>query len=133
MLPLAAQKVTDEELKRYVVALDSIDVLKNQLTSAMNKIAKGNENISAQRYALLAPMASDPVKLSNSKASPSEIEYVKRAMIIQRDETAKFQQAYQSIISNYVGDGVFGKVRQALTVDTVLQKRYNSLLKERKN
>ena len=41
-----AQKVADSELKSYVIALDSIEVLKNGFVITMNKISQGNEKIS---------------------------------------------------------------------------------------
>lgn len=123
-----AQKVTRDELKRYAIALDSIETLKNALTTSVMKMAKGNKNISAQRYALLMPIAQDAAKLSEAKATKEEISYVKRAVEIQHHETAKFQKAYTLLISGYVGDSTFGKVRSALATDTVLKKSYDSLM-----
>lgn len=123
-----AQKVSDDELKRYAIALDSIETLKDQLTVTMNKISRGTEKISTQRYTALVQIANDAAKLAEAKATPEEIAYVKRAAVIQNEETVKFQKAYQSLISEYVGDSVFGKVRNALKADTVLKKKYDTLL-----
>ncbi len=123
-----AQKITLDELKRYAVTLDSIETLKNQLTGTINKLSKGNAKISAQRYNILIQIANDATKLTEAKATPEEIAYVKRAGVIQNEETVKFQKAYQSLISNYVGDQVFGKVRYALKSDTILQHKYDSLV-----
>lgn len=122
------QNVTDDELKRYAVALDSIETLKNALTTSLNNIAKGNAKISAKRYAALMPIVQDPTKLSEAKATADEIAYIKRATEIQQEETLKFQKAYSALISGYVGDSTFGKVRKALTVDTLLKKSYDSLM-----
>lgn len=122
------QKVTGDELKRYAVAIDSIETLKDVLTASLNKIAKGNAKISTQRYSALMPIAQDATKLSEAKATSDEIAYVKRAAEIQREETVKFQKAYTALISGYVGDSTFGKVRNALVTDTVLKKTYDSLM-----
>jgi hypothetical protein len=123
-----SQKVTSDELKRYAIALDSIETLKDALTASLNKIAKGNSKISAQRYTALMPIVQDPTKLSEAKATADEIAYIKRAAEIQREETVKFQKAYTALISGYVGDSTFGKVRTALVTDTVLKKTYDSLI-----
>jgi hypothetical protein len=123
-----AQKVTVDELKRYAIAMDSIETLKNHLTFTVNKLSKGNANVSAQRYTVLIQIANDAAKLAEAKATPEEIAYVKRAVSIQNEETIKFQKAYQSLISNYVGDQDFGKVRYALKSDTILQHKYDSLV-----
>jgi hypothetical protein len=122
------QKVTNDELKRYAIALDSIETLKNALTTSLNKIAKGNSKISTQRYSLLMPMVQDPTKLSEAKATADEIAYIKRAAETQREETVKFQKAYTALISGYVGGSTFGKVRNTLGTDTVLKKTYDSLM-----
>jgi len=122
------QKVTPDELKRYAIALDSIETLKDALTASLNKIAKGNKKISAQRYAVLMPIAQDAAKLSEAKATADEIAYIKGAAETQRVETVKFQKAYTALISGYVGDSTFGKVRTALTTDTTLKKTYDSLM-----
>lgn len=127
----SAQKITDADLNRYVIAIDSIETLKNSLAEKINKLAKGNEKISEQRYTALAPIANDPGKLKAAKATPDEMAYVKNASVIQQEETRKFQLAYQAIISDYVGDAVFGKVRHALTVDTALRKKHDLLLRKR--
>lgn len=123
-----SQKVTPDELKRYAVALDSIETLKDALTASLNKIAKGNKKVSAQRYTVLMPIAQDATKLTEAKATADEIAYVKGAAETQRKETVKFQKAYTALISGYVGDSTFGKVRTALVTDTTLKKSYDSLM-----
>lgn len=122
------QEVNNDELKRYAIALDSIETLKDALTVSLNKIAKGNSKISTKRYAVLIPIALNATKLSEAKATTDEIAYVKRATEIQREETFKFQKAYTTLISDYVGDSTFGKVRNALVKDTTLKKTYDSLM-----
>jgi len=97
-------QVTDEELKKYAIAMDSIETLKFQLTGTLNKIAKGNDKISAKRYTTLIPIVNDAAKLAEANATPEEIAYLKQAVTTRNEETIKFQKAFQSLVSEYIGD-----------------------------
>ncbi len=123
-------QIADDDLKKYAIAMDSIETLKSQLTATLTKIAKGNNKISIDRYTTLIPIANDATKLAEAKATPEEIAYMKQAVATRNEETIKFQKAFQSLVSEYVGDAAFSKIRNALKTDTVLQKKYNSLVKK---
>lgn len=122
-----AQDITDSDLKKYKIVIDSIETLKNQLTVTINNLAKGNGNISASRFNTLIPIINNEAKLTEAKATPDEIAYVKKAAAVQEEETKKFQKAYQSLIYDYVGDAVFTRVRNGLKTDTGLKKKYDAL------
>lgn len=123
-------QVTDEELKKYAIAMDSIETLKFQLTGTLNKIAKGNDKISAKRYTTLIPIVNDAAKLAEANATPEEIAYLKQAVTTRNEETIKFQKAFQSLVSEYIGDKAVSKIRNALKTDTLLQKKYDSLTRK---
>ena len=124
---LASAQVTDADLKKYIVVMDSIETLTNQLTHKMNKLAAGNSKISASRFNTLMPVITNQAKLTELKATPEEISYVKKAAAIQDEETRKFQRVYQSLINDYMGSDAFTKVRNALKSDAVLKRKYDSL------
>jgi hypothetical protein len=121
-------QVANEELKKYILTMDSIETLKNQLTVSMNNLAKGNSKISSNRFNELTPIYNNDAKLTEAKATPDEIAYVKKAVTIRDEETRKFQQSYQSLIHDFVGEAVFSKVRNGLKTDASLKKRYDSLM-----
>lgn len=126
-LSVNAQKITDDDLKKYITVMDSIEVLKNRLTTSMNNLAKGNDKISSNRYNELIQIVNNDVKLSEAKASPAEIDYVKKAVVKRDEETLKFQTAYQSLLHDYIGEAMFAKVRNSLKTDAVLKRKYDSL------
>lgn len=125
---LSNAQVTDTDLKKYVLVMDSIETLKSQMTYKINKLATGNSKISPARFNALMPIVNDQAKLTEVKATPEEIAYVKKAANIRDEETIKFQQTFQSLIINYMGSDSFTKVRNALKSDTVLKKKYDSLM-----
>ena len=121
-------QITNEELKKYIITMDSIETLKNQLTVSMNNLSKGNSKISSERFTTLMPIITNEAKLTEAKATPEEIAYVKKAVAIRDEETRKFQNAYQSLISNYMGSETFTKVRNGLKSDATLKRKYDSLM-----
>ena len=123
-----AQEITMDELKKYVVVMDSIETLKTNLTVSMNNLSKGNAQISSNRFNTLMPLINNEAKLTEAKATPEEIAYVMKAVAIRNEETMKFQQTYQSLINDYLGQATFSKVRNGLKSDTKLKKAYDSLI-----
>jgi hypothetical protein len=121
-------QVTNEELKKYIITMDSIETLKNQLTVSMNNLSKGNNKISAERFNTLTPIITNEAKLMEAKATAEEIAYVKKAVAIRDDELRKFQNASQSLINNYMGSEPFTKVRNGLKSDATLKRKYDSLM-----
>ena len=126
-LMASAQEVTIADLKKYIIAMDSIETLKNQLSATIANLSKGNNKISSQRYAELVPIINDQAKLTEFKATSDEIAFVKKAQSTQREESRKFQKNSQSIISDYVGEAVFNKIRNSLRTDVDLKRQYDSL------
>lgn len=121
-------QISTEELKKYIITMDSIETLKNQLTISINNLSKGNSKISAERFNTLMPIINNEVKLTEAKATPEEIAYVKKAVATREVETRKFQNAYQSLISGYMGSETFTKVRNGLKSDATLKRKYDSLM-----
>ena len=125
---LSNAQVTDAELRKYIVVMDSIETLKNHHTEKIDKLSTSNSKISPARFNALIPIINDQAKLTEANATPEEIASVKKAAVTRDAETLKFQQAFQSLILNYIGNDTFTKVRNALKSDARLKKKYDSLM-----
>ncbi|CAN0498550.1 unnamed protein product, partial [Phaeothamnion confervicola] len=121
--------VTNAELNRYAVMMDSLDVLKKQRSEISSKVSKGNTKITAARYQQLLPIIDDPKKLEAAKATAEEIAYVKKAIASLTEEGKKFQTAFSSLMSEYVGYETYNKVRKAISTDPNVKTRYEAELK----
>jgi hypothetical protein len=126
-LSVNAQKITDDDLKKYITVMDSIEVLKNRLTTSMNNLAKGNDKISSNRYNALIQIINNETKLLEAKATPDEIDYVKKAVVKRDEEMLKFQTTYQSLLHDYIGEAAFASIRSNLKTDANLKRKYDSL------
>lgn len=116
--------VTNEELHKYAVMMDSLETLKKQRTELSTRLAKGNSNITATRYSQLLPIIDDQKKLSVSKATPNEIAYVKDALVKLSQEGQKFQTAFTSLLNEYVGYDTYNKVRSAINTNPKVKDRF---------
>lgn len=119
-----ADSITNEELNRYAVMMDSLEALKKQRNDLSIKFAKGNEKITAARYQQLLPIIDDQKKLADSKASLNEVTYVKKALTDLTEEGKKFQIAFTSLMSEYVGYDTYSKVRKAISINPKVKARY---------
>lgn len=125
-----APVISDEELKKYAVAMDSINDMTEQLKVTLNEKVKSNENITGTRYNQLSGIIEDEAKLAEANATPEEIAFIKEVLALKNEETAKIQQAFQSLAKDYVGASAFNKIRSALKTDTELKAKYEALLSE---
>jgi succinate dehydrogenase/fumarate reductase-like Fe-S protein len=125
-----AQDVTDEELKKYAVVMDSIDDMKADLIEAISEMVKNHEKISAARYNELSKIIGDEAKLAEAEAKPEEIEAVREILKFKEDGTAKIQETFKTLASEYVGAAVFNKVKKAIAENAEAKAKYQEILAE---
>lgn len=132
--PLFAQDptatISDEELKKYAVAMDSINEMQGSLSSTIKTMVTGNQAITAQRYNELYKIIADENKLFEAQATPEEITFVKEVIAKREEGTAKIKETYQLLAKDYVGATSFNKVKKALTTDEALKSKYQILMDE---
>ena len=124
--------VSDEDLKKYAIAMDSIEGMKGMLLETISEMVKGNENVSAARYNELSKIIDDQGKLVEAKATEEEITFVKAVAGRKAEETAKINATFQSLAKDYVGAKAFNTVKKALNEDPAVKEKYNDLLEELK-
>ena len=71
------EQVTDEELEKYAVTMDSINDMKQSLLEEITEMVKSNESITNARYNELSKIADDEAALAEAKATPEEIAFIK--------------------------------------------------------
>jgi uncharacterized protein YukE len=125
-----AAAVTDEELKKYAVAMDSINELQAELNGTIKAMVTTNTGVSAARYNELFKIINDEGKLLEANATADEINFVKQVIAKREEGTAKIKQTYQSLAKDYVGATAFNKVKKALTSDEALKTKYQGLMDE---
>ena len=122
--------VSDEELKKYAVVMDSVDRMSNTLLETISELVKNNDQITAARYNDLNKIIGDETKLKEAEATPEEIAAVKDVVKKKDDGTAQIQATFLSMAKEYVGAAVYNKVKKAITSDPATKTRYEAILAE---
>lgn len=120
--------VTDEELERYAVMMDSIDEMKAGLMAEITDMVKNNDSISVSRYNDLFKIIDDEARLTEAKATPQEINAVKKIQERKDEGTAEINDTFQKLAKEYVGASSYNKVKKALATDAELKAKYESML-----
>jgi hypothetical protein len=124
------EEITDEELRKYAIVMDSIDNMKATLIETISDMVKNNEVVTGNRYNELSKIINSEEKLAAADATPQEIEAIK-AIIVKRDEESqKINETFQSLAKDYIGAKSYNKVRKALVADTEIKAKYESILAE---
>ena len=122
------EAITDEELKKYAVVMDSVDNMSSELMETITELVKSNDQITAARYNDLYKIIGNEEELAEQNATPEEIEAVK-AVLKKKDEgTAKIQETFKSLATEYVGAATYNKVKKALASDADVKARYDAIL-----
>jgi len=124
--------VSDDELERYAVMMDSIDEMRVSLLSEISEMVKGNEKISVTRYNELSKIIDDQEKLTAANATPEEIAAIKEVQERKDSGTVRINDAFKALAKEYVGASTYNKVRKALKDDTEVKSKYQTLLDELK-
>lgn len=124
------EEISDEDLKKYAVAMDSIENMKSTLIETISDMVKSNENVSASRYNDLSKIVDDEAKLQEAEATQEEIDFVKSVAAKKEEETAKINEAFQSLARDYIGAKTYNAVKKALKDDADLKAKYTAMMEE---
>ena len=123
-------QVSDEELKKYAVTMDSISDMKESLSEKIGVILKDEGNMTIARYNELSTFADDTAKLAQVKATPEEIALIKKVAEKKNEGIKEINSTFQALAKNYVGAASYNKIKKALTTDSALKSKYEVMLEE---
>ncbi|WKZ61476.1 MAG: hypothetical protein QY309_08275 [Cyclobacteriaceae bacterium] len=126
----AQDEVTEEELKKYAVVMDSIDNMKEDLINTISEMVKNNEKVTAARYNDLSKIINDETKLAEAEATPEEVEAIKEILKFKDEGTAKIQETFKTLATEFVGAAVYNKVKKAIAENAETKAKYQELLAE---
>ena len=122
--------ISDEDLQKYTVAMDSIDNMTSALIETISEMVKSNENVSAARYNELSKIIDDEAKLSEAEATDEEKEFVRAVAAKKDEETAKINEAFQSLARDYIGAKSYNAIKKALASDEEIKTKYETIKAE---
>jgi len=126
------EAVSDEELERYAVMMDSIDEMRIVLLSEISEMVKGTDKITVSRYNDLSKISDDGAKLQEAEATPSEIEFLKEIQDLKDSGTAEINTTFKSLAKDYVGASTYNKVKRAISEGGETKSKYEEMLNKLK-
>jgi hypothetical protein len=124
------EAISDEDVKKYAVAMDSIENMKTHLIETISEMVKSNEDVTASRYNELSKIISDEAKLKEVEATEEEIKFVNAVAEKKEEETSKINEAFQSLARDYIGAKTYNAVKKALKEDAEIKAKYDSIMAE---
>lgn len=126
------EEVTDEELMRYAVTMDSVEKMKQNIIDMMTAAVEGNENITGARFNELSSIIEDSVKLVAANATEDEINFIVLVKEKKDSMTADINTTFKSLAIDYIGDGgrVYKRVKSAIAKDPEVKARYEVIYNE---
>ena len=120
--------VTDEELTKYAVVMDSVEHMSSALMETITELVKNNDQITAARYNDIYKIIGDESKLAEQNATPEEIAAVKEILAVKDEGTSKIQETFKTLATEYIGAATYNKIKKALGSDPEIKSRYEAIL-----
>jgi hypothetical protein len=120
----AQEEITDEDLKKYAVTMDSIDNMKQALLEDISEMVKSNEEMSNERYNELSKIIRDDAKLAEAEATPEEVNFIKSVAAKKSEGTKEISSTFQTLAKEYIGAAEYNRVKKALKTDAELKTKY---------
>lgn len=122
--------ISDENLRKYAVTMDSINGMKQTLLSEIGNMVKSNEGMTNARYNEVSKAMKNEAKLAELKATETEIDFINQVMEKKNDGAAKISETFQSMAKDYVGIAAYNDIKTSLETDSDLKARYDKILSE---
>ncbi len=123
-------KITDEELRKYAIVMDSVNSMKKALLTKMSDMVKNQEGMTNARYNDLNKAIKDEAKLKELKATEEEIAFINSVTEVKNKGAADISETFQTLAKDYIGVETYNEVKNALASDTSLKARYEAILDE---
>lgn len=126
----AQTEITDEELEKYAVTMDSVEDMKASLLEDITEMVASNDKMTNARYNDLSKIINDEAALKEAKATPEEVAFIKEVIAKKEEGTKKIQETFQTMAKDYVGASSYNKIKDQLKTNPELKKRYETQLEK---
>lgn len=122
--------VTDEDLRKYAILMDSINDMKQTLLKEMGDMVKNREGMTNARYNDLSKANGDEATLQELKATEDELAFLNEVNEKKKTGAAKISETFQAMAKDFIGVETYNEVKDALAADTEVKSRYDEIFAE---
>jgi len=125
-----AAGVSDDDLRKYAITMDSVKVMQETLTQIITENVQKNTVMPVSRYNQLFKLTGDQAKLQEANATPAEIAFLKEISDLRQFNIDRINATYQALAKEYIGLKAFNSIKKSLETDQNLKKRYEGISQE---
>ncbi|MCH7513055.1 MAG: hypothetical protein IH947_03800 [Bacteroidetes bacterium] len=123
-------EITDDQLYRYAIMQEVINLMKKDISVEVNKIIKAQEGMTGKRYKELAATKDDEAKLQAIDAKDWEIRFLKQIDDFKSKRIASIKTVNSELATKMVGDRGkdYKRIKDQLKSDESFKSRYDSIV-----
>ena len=126
----AQDEITDEQLRKYAVLQEVIDLMKKDISVEINAMIKAQDGISGKRYVEISKTKGDEAKLAALNATDLEVKFLQLTNDLKNDRTDAIKTVNSAIATKMLGNKgkVYKKIKNALAADEAVKARYDAIV-----
>ncbi len=125
----AQDEITNEDLRKYALMNEVIDVMKAEISVLTNDLIKNQEGFDGKRYKELAVAKGNEAKLDELGAQEFEKKFMMLLYEKQEERKSAIKQVNQILATKMLPNGgkKYKAIKQALGSDTDVKARYEKI------
>jgi hypothetical protein len=126
----ATTTITDDDLKKYALTMDSVSVMQQTLTQIIAENVQQNTVMPVARYNELLKAGNDQAKLDAAQVTAEEKAFLSEIAALKTENLARINVAFQALAKEYVGLKTFNAIKKGLENDAALKARFEDINKQ---
>lgn len=124
-------EISDEKLRAYIMVMDSVDVLRAELSESVSNTIVSNELMDGGRtFNTIKSAQGDSVKLSEAGISEEQLAAYEELQQELTELQASLNETFSEMVKEHVGVKEYNQIRKGLRSDEELKGRYEQLVAE---
>lgn len=118
-----SEEITDENLRRYALLMESVDAMKAEISVALNDMIKNQEGMTGKRFSELS-------KGEGEAASEFETKFMATIEEMKEERIDAIKQVNQLLATKMLPDGgkTYKAIKAAIDSDEAVKARYEVIL-----
>lgn len=124
-------EVSDENLRSYVMVMDSVDQLRSQLSEDVSAMIRDHELMDGGRaYGKIKTAGGDTVKLKEEGITEEQVKAYEELQEQVAKMQAELNASFSEMVKEHVGISEYNKIRKGLGSDDELKARFDAIAAE---
>ena len=126
----AQDEITDEQLRKYAVLQEVIDLMKKDISTEINAMIKAQDGITGKRYVEISKTKGNEAKLVELNATDLEVKFLQLTNDLKNNRTEAIKTVNSAIATKMLGEKgkVYKRIKGALASDEALKARYDAIV-----